>query len=736
MGGEGDGEPSHGRASSTATSAASGVGPRGPGLQKDEYRRLKKAGLLPPKDPAIEAAKARGSKAQAARSKAAAAAGGQEASAKGRLGGMLILYASQTGNAQNLAKDLYEDASEKGFAAEVADMGAFDFAAFVQRPPPLPVMVLISSTWTDGVPPPKAQAAFSTLFADKWSATAFARLRYAVFGLGNSVYGANFCKAARDLDARLLALGAQRVCERGENDDDNYRAEVYAKWKDGLWVAHGARVMGNSVQFIENPSDEDESEASGSAEEWESDEEGGEGTDFAGLDAGGEKGGCGSGSAALLDLEDLGAVAGSGRKAKKGGSGRVEVAGKPKKMLNPSLEASLTKQGYKLVGSHSGVKLCRWTKAMLRGRGGCYKHTFYGIASYQCMEATPSLACANKCVFCWRHHKNPVGTSWRWETDDAQMLIDGFIAKHRAMIKEMRGLPGVIQERLHEANTIRHCALSLVGEPIIYPQINRFIELLHGEGISSFLVSNAQFPAQMESLVPCTQLYVSIDASNAEDLKRVDRPLFKDYWERFLECVDILSRKGQRTVFRLTLVKSWNMSELEGYAELIRRGKPDFVEIKGVTFTGGNKPELGMSNVPWHAEVVAFAKEVTALVAVDYEIASEHAHSCAVMIANKTKFKKGDDWYTWIDFPKFLELFRAGKPFSARDYMVKTPEWAGSWHPRSACSCRPTLLHIHTDVCVSVYMHTMCVCVRVCSCAVCLARPYPWVFGKTISREP
>jgi tRNA wybutosine-synthesizing protein 1 len=44
---------------------------------------------------------------------------------------------------------------------------------------------------------------------------------------------------------------------------------------------------------------------------------------------------------------------------------------------------------------------------MLRGRGGCYKHSFYGIESHRCMEATPSLACANKCVFCWRHHTNP-----------------------------------------------------------------------------------------------------------------------------------------------------------------------------------------------------------------------------------------------------------------------------------------------------------------------------------------
>ena len=32
-------------------------------------------------------------------------------------------------------------------------------------------------------------------------------------------------------------------------------------------------------------------------------------------------------------------------------------------------------RSYRIIGSHSGVKLCRWTKSMLRGRGGCYKHT-------------------------------------------------------------------------------------------------------------------------------------------------------------------------------------------------------------------------------------------------------------------------------------------------------------------------------------------------------------------------
>ena len=83
------------------------------------------------------------------------------------------------------------------------------------------------------------------------------------------------------------------------------------------------------------------------------------------------------------------------------------------------------------TGTHSAVKICRWTKNQLRGRGGCYKHSFYGITSYQCMEATPSLACANKCVFCWRHHKNPVGTEWRWKEDAPDMIVSEAVRLHQ-----------------------------------------------------------------------------------------------------------------------------------------------------------------------------------------------------------------------------------------------------------------------------------------------------------------
>ena len=55
-------------------------------------------------------------------------------------------------------------------------------------------------------------------------------------------------------------------------------------------------------------------------------------------------------------------------------------------------------------------------------------------------------------------------------------------------------------------------------------------------GISTFLVTNAQFPDAIKNLRPVTQLYVSVDAATKDSLKKIDRPLFKDFWERWGKC--------------------------------------------------------------------------------------------------------------------------------------------------------------------------------------------------------
>ncbi|GIZ41793.1 hypothetical protein CKM354_000508700 [Cercospora kikuchii] len=375
--------------------------------------------------------------------------------------------------------------------------------------------------------------------------------------------------------------------------------------------------------------------------------------------------------------------------------------------------SSLTKQGYTIVGSHSGVKICRWTKSALRGRGSCYKFSFYGIASHQCMEATPSLACANKCVFCWRHGTNPVGTSWRWTVDPPDEIFQGMTAGHYQKIKQLRGVPGVRAERFAEGMQIRHCALSLVGEPIFYPYINELLGMLHASHISSFLVCNAQHPEQLAALGPVTQLYVSIDASNKEALRKIDRPLHRDYWERFTQCMDILREKRHthRTVFRLTLVKGFNIDdEAQGYADLVQRALPAFVEVKGVTYCGTSTSKgagLSMQNVPFYEEVQAFVLALERELkkrGLDYGIGAEHAHSCCILLADKTRFWRplgtseehnvrtkyegAGRYHTTIDYPAFFSCVESGEKFGPEDYVSETPtaEWAlwgnGGFDPR------------------------------------------------------
>lgn len=78
--------------------------------------------------------------------------------------------------------------------------------------------------------------------------------------------------------------------------------------------------------------------------------------------------------------------------------------------------------------------------------------------------------------------------------DEPDVIFQGALENHYKLIKQYKGVPGVKPERMDEAYRVAHCALSLVGEPIMYPKINEFVKMLHEKRISSFLVTNAQFP--------------------------------------------------------------------------------------------------------------------------------------------------------------------------------------------------------------------------------------------------
>uniref|UniRef100_A0A8C6TDV5 S-adenosyl-L-methionine-dependent tRNA 4-demethylwyosine synthase TYW1 n=1 Tax=Neogobius melanostomus TaxID=47308 RepID=A0A8C6TDV5_9GOBI len=553
--------------------------------------------------------------------------------------GVKIFFGSQTGTAKGFAKELLDEVEASGFPCEIIDMKDYDpDDQLADEGTNKTVCVFLLATYTDGQPTENAEwfckwlEEASTDF--RYGKTYLKGLKYAVFGLGNSVYTGHYNTVGKNVDKWLWMLSAARIMTRGEGDCNvvnskhgNIQADFKA-WK--------MKFMNRLKKLAKG----DKKSCNGK---------------------------CKSG--------------GSCKNKTKHEHGHEERSEHVIQTVNAEVNETFNLKDRHLIGSHSGVKLCRWTKSMLRGRGGCYKHTFYGIESHRCMETTPSLACANKCVFCWRHHTNPVGTEWRWKMDPAEKILQDSLEKHQNMIREFKGVPGVKPERYEEGLAVKHCALSLVGEPIMYPEINVFLRLLHSNRISSFLVTNAQFPREIRNLVPVTQLYVSVDASTKDTLKKIDRPLFKDFWPRFLDCLKALGEKKQRTVYRLTLVKAWNVEEMLAYADLIAMGQPDFIEVKGVTYCGDSTASsLTMANVPWHQEVVAFVQQLADMLP-QYEIACEHEHSNCLLIAH-TKFNIDGEWWTWIDYERFQELVQAyedsggEQTFSSLDYMAKTPTWA------------------------------------------------------------
>lgn len=327
----------------------------------------------------------------------------------------------------------------------------------------------------------------------------------------------------------------------------------------------------------------------------------------------------------------------------------------------------MRKQGYRQVGNHSAVKTCEWTRKMLRGQGGCYKYVFYGIRSHQCLQMTTSMFCASRCKFCWRGQKAPVSKSWYGKIDDPQHIIKHAMDEHLKLLQGFkgRGYENADKDKIAEMDQIRHVALSLTGEPIAYPRINEILKEFHKRKISTFLVTNAQYPEAIEKIDNVTQLYLSIDAPTKKMLKEIDRPLFSDFWERTLKSLDILKTRKYRTCIRLSAIKNENMGNFEDYARLIMLGSPDLIELKSYVWVGGSQDYYQVQNMPRMNEMKDFAKKLLEFLP-DYEYIREHVPSRAILLAKKSLKRK-----VWIDFPKFFELVEQGKQPETLDYASK-----------------------------------------------------------------
>lgn len=299
------------------------------------------------------------------------------------------------------------------------------------------------------------------------------------------------------------------------------------------------------------------------------------------------------------------------------------------------------------IYNHSAVELCHWTKKSLKDEGDCYKKVFYGIDTHRCVEFSPAgMICNMKCIFCWR----PIEFMRRInmgidEVDDPETLMDGIIKERRRLLSGYPGNPKVNMRKYREALTPTHYAISLSGEPTIYPKLPELVKYLKSlpDTKSVFIVTNGILPEMLKILMDedalPTQLYISMNAPNRELFDKINKPLIPNAWERWLKSLDLLSIMKTRTVIRMTLIKGLNTGEeyIAEYSKLIERGNPHFVEIKSYMHLGYSTKRLKRENMLYHHEIKQYTDKLLEYLP-QYEIMDEHLPSRVIVIQNRDRY--------------------------------------------------------------------------------------------------
>lgn len=305
---------------------------------------------------------------------------------------------------------------------------------------------------------------------------------------------------------------------------------------------------------------------------------------------------------------------------------------------------------YSIIGNHSGIQICTWTKKALRGKGVCYKQKFYGIDCHRCAQISPALAwCEENCIFCWRPNE------WmkkivmkKNEVDEPDEIISGTAAIRKKLVSGLLGAEDADEKKWKESFKLfpSHWAISLSGEPTLYPKLPEMVLELrkHPEVRSIFIVSNGQEPKMIERLAKMdalpTQLYISLDASDEKMFEKVNRPKYKDGWKRLNKTLELLPKLDCRRVIRYTLINGVNDSEreLEKFAELFEKSRADFIEIKGYMFLGDSRKRLVFENMPKHQYVQEFSKRIAEFLP-NYRIMDEDELSRIVLLRrNDSKY--------------------------------------------------------------------------------------------------
>ena len=216
------------------------------------------------------------------------------------------------------------------------------------------------------------------------------------------------------------------------------------------------------------------------------------------------------------------------------------------------------------------------------------------------------------------------------------MILDQAISAQRRLLTGFKANPHVAEELFEESMNPIHVAISLDGEPTLYPSIVPLVQEINRRRMTSFLVTNGTMPNRLQELVAReiepTNLYLSLYGPDAQTYENVTHPMVPDTWQRVLASLRLMCHFRQsRTIVRLTLVKGENMHSPEGYSELAMKGAVDIIELKGYSWLGESRQRLPIKAMPYQSEIREFAKEMSKRTG--YEFIAEDTVSRVALLA-------------------------------------------------------------------------------------------------------
>jgi tRNA wybutosine-synthesizing protein 1 len=221
--------------------------------------------------------------------------------------------------------------------------------------------------------------------------------------------------------------------------------------------------------------------------------------------------------------------------------------------------------------------------------------------------------------------------------DEPETIVKGCRNVQSRLLSGYKGNPKISEVKFRDASIPRHVAISLAGEPTLYPFLSDLIACFHKQDFTTFLVSNGTVPNALSKLsVEPTQLYVSLCAFDKKSFQATCRPQIPKAWEKLNETLSLLQSFKCRKVIRITLVKGLNMDHAEKYARLVKRASPDFVEPKAYMHVGFSRLRLGYQNTPSHSDIQNFAVKLASLLGFTFLDQCKHSR---VVLLSKYKDK-------------------------------------------------------------------------------------------------